>query len=47
MEFDGIGSGPDGTENLGCCSQVAIFYRTNMEISPANPTVRHLYNYFE
>lgn len=26
--FHGIGKGPQGTENLGCCSQMAVFLRT-------------------
>ncbi|VVC26521.1 Hypothetical protein CINCED_3A017042 [Cinara cedri] len=38
VEFDGIGLDPIGTKDLGCCSQVAIFYRKNMEASPANLT---------
>lgn len=28
VKFYGIGSGPEGTENLGCCSQMAVFERT-------------------
>lgn len=27
MAFYGIGPGPDGTEQLGCCSQMALFVR--------------------
>lgn len=28
VKFYGIGAGPQGTENLGCCSQMAVFERT-------------------
>lgn len=41
VQFDGIGIGPPGNENVGCCSQMAIFYRKDMNTSPANPVVRY------
>ncbi|XP_078382520.1 small RNA 2'-O-methyltransferase-like [Oculina patagonica] len=34
VTFDGIAPGPEGSEHLGCCSQVAVFER----ISPSIPT---------
>ncbi|XP_025193447.1 small RNA 2'-O-methyltransferase isoform X1 [Melanaphis sacchari] len=37
VQFDGIGAGPSGTENIGCCSQIAIFYRKDMTTSPVKP----------
>ncbi|XP_026823009.1 small RNA 2'-O-methyltransferase isoform X1 [Rhopalosiphum maidis] len=37
VQFDGIGAGPSGTENIGCCSQMAIFYRKDMTTSPVKP----------
>ncbi|KAL4130769.1 hypothetical protein QTP88_008158 [Uroleucon formosanum] len=37
VQFDGIGAGPTGTENIGCCSQMAIFYRKDMTTSPVKP----------
>lgn len=40
VQIDGIGAGPSGTEKLGCCSQIAIFYRKDMTTSPADPVVR-------
>ena len=27
VRFYGIGPGPDGSENLGCCSQMAVFQK--------------------
>lgn len=27
VTFEGIGKGPDGSEELGCCSQMAVFHR--------------------
>ncbi|XP_043274722.1 uncharacterized protein Hen1 [Venturia canescens] len=30
VSFEGIGAGPPGTEELGCCSQMAIFTRVNI-----------------
>jgi len=47
VQIDGIGVGPNGTENLGCCSQMAIFYRKDMKTSPVDPIVRYLYIYFK
>jgi len=41
VQLDGIGAGPNGTGYLGCCSQMAIFYRKDMKTSPANPIVRY------
>lgn len=29
VSFEGIGKGPEGTEHLGCCSQMAIFTLKN------------------
>lgn len=29
VSFEGIGEGPEGTEHLGCCSQMAIFALKN------------------
>jgi len=46
VQFDGIGAGPTGTENIGCCSQMAIFYRKDMTTSPVKPIVRCLCDYF-
>ncbi|CAI6352272.1 unnamed protein product [Macrosiphum euphorbiae] len=37
VQFDGIGAGPSGTENIGCCSQMALFYRKDMTTSPVKP----------
>lgn len=34
MSFDGIAPGPQGTEHLGCCSQVAVFKRISSSVSP-------------
>lgn len=47
VQFDGIGAGPFGTEQLGCCSQMAIFYRKDMKTSLVEPIVRCLCNYFD
>jgi len=41
VQLDGIGAGPNGKEYLGCCSQMAIFYRKDMKTSLANPRVRY------
>lgn len=30
VQFDGIGKGPEGTEHLGCCSQLAVFIRKDV-----------------
>lgn len=46
VQFDGIGAGPTGTENIGCCSQMAIFYRKDMTTSPVKPIVRCLCDNF-
>jgi len=46
VQFDGIGAGPSGTENIGCCSQMALFYRKDMTTSPVKPIVRCFCNYF-
>lgn len=43
VQIDGIGAGPNGTENLGCCSQMAIFYRKDMKTSSANPIVSYYF----
>lgn len=40
VQFDGIGAGPSGTENLGCCTQMAIFYKKDMTKSPVQAIVR-------
>lgn len=42
VQFNGIGKGPVGTENLGSCSQMVIFYRKDMKTSPVEPSVRYL-----
>jgi len=34
VSFDGIAPGPQGTEHLGCCSQVAVFKRISSSVSP-------------
>ncbi|KAJ7339400.1 Small RNA 2'-O-methyltransferase [Desmophyllum pertusum] len=34
VTFDGIASGPEGTEHLGCCSQVAVFERISSSSTP-------------
>uniref|UniRef100_A0A2S2PXV2 Small RNA 2'-O-methyltransferase n=1 Tax=Sipha flava TaxID=143950 RepID=A0A2S2PXV2_9HEMI len=47
VQFDGIGAAPYGGEKLGCCSQMAIFYRKDMKTSPAKPIVNYLCNYFK
>lgn len=47
MQFDGIGVGPRGTEKLGCCTQMAVFYRKDMKTSSVQPIVRYRCKYFE
>lgn len=42
VTFDGIASGPVGTEHLGCCSQVAVFER--ISVSPNASKVQQPYN---
>ena len=42
VQLDGIGAGPSSTENIGCCSQMAIFYRKDMTTPPVQPIVRYL-----
>lgn len=45
VTFDGIGPGPEGTEQLGCCSQVAVFERISSSATPTNKSGMHqLYN---
>lgn len=45
VTFDGIGPGPEGTEHLGCCSQVAVFER--ISISSVVSTLQHPYSLVE
>lgn len=46
VHFDGIGKGPNGSENLGACSQAAIFVNQKMSSKPScddvNPTLYKL-----
>lgn len=29
VRFYGIGAGPEGTENLGCCTQMVVFQKVD------------------
>lgn len=44
VKFEGIGHGPDGTEEYGCCSQMAVFLQNTADLqnseSPLDSTIQ-------
>ena len=40
VTFDGIAPGPEGSEHLGCCSQVAVFERISPSVPQASDVSR-------
>lgn len=44
VTFDGIAPGPEGTEHLGCCSQVAVFERISSSVPTDESGIGQPYN---
>ena len=44
VTFDGIAPGPEGTEHLGCCSQVAVFERISSSVPADESGIGQPYN---
>ncbi|XP_043515367.1 myb-like protein A [Frieseomelitta varia] len=42
VTFEGIGKGPEGSEHLGCCTQMAVFHRI-YEFEFCNPGIENLF----
>ena len=44
VKFDGIAPGPEGTEHLGCCSQMAVFERISSFVPTDESGIGQPYN---
>lgn len=46
VSFEGIGKGPEGTEHLGCCSQMAVFTLKNDNLLDNSNNTQVMFCYF-